>query len=129
MDYVQKEHKKSANELNKKNLRLFKSNAQWLLNFIRINRLQEETDKIKLQFKTEKISKTEKGNDLKKSNDTILHENKVLEKQRNELLQAVKKQLKLIDILKRQRTHLEAAQLFHFTQSEFLKTLEMGKKI
>ena len=86
-------------------------------------------DKLKIQNKGEKISKIEKTSDSKKSNDLLLQENKLLEKQRNELLQGVKKQLKLIDILKRQRTHLEAAQLFHYTQNEFLKTLEMGKKI
>lgn len=52
-----------------------------------------------------------------------------MERQRTELLQAFKKQLKLIDILKRERTHLEAAQLFHYTQNEFTKALDLGKKI
>lgn len=96
----------------------------------RINRLQEEIDKLKLQNKTEKINnKIDKNLDNQKPNETIQEENKILEKQRNELFQAFKKQLKLINILKRQRTHLEAAQLFHYTQNQFLKIMELGKKI
>ena len=115
LENVQKDHKKFENESNKKNLR--------------INRLQEEIDKLKIQSKTEKVSKTEKTNDVKKSNETLQQENQILLKQRIDLLQAFKKQLKLIDTLKRERTHLEAAQLFHYTQNEFLKALELGKNI
>lgn len=49
---------------------------------------------------------------------------KVLEKQRNELLEAFRKQMKLIDILKRQKVHTEAARLLNFTEEEFMKTLD-----
>ena len=75
------------------------------------------------------MSKTDKDSDFKKTNEILQQENKILEKQRNELLLGFKKQLKLVDILKRERTHLEAAQLFHYTQNEFMKTLELGKNI
>lgn len=51
---------------------------------------------------------------------------KRLEKQKAELLSAFKKQLKLIDVLKRQRVHLEAAKMLSFTEKEFAQTLEYG---
>lgn len=47
-----------------------------------------------------------------------------LEKQRTEILNAFRKQIKLIDILKRQKIHLEAARLLTFTEEEFMKTLD-----
>lgn len=49
---------------------------------------------------------------------------KVLEKQRNDLIAAFRKQMKLIDLLKRQRMHIEASRLLAFTEEEFMKTLD-----
>jgi len=49
---------------------------------------------------------------------------RVLEKQRDDLMEGFRKQLKLIDILKRQKVHIEAARLLAFTEEEFMKTLD-----
>lgn len=77
----------------------------------KISKLTEELEKAKLELKSHKFVKTEEKSDSNKLNERLIQENKKLEKQRNELLNGFRKQLKLIEILKRQKVHLEAAQL------------------
>ena len=55
-------------------------------------------------------------------------DNKRLERQRTELIAVLKKQAKLVDVLKRQRLHLEAAQLLGFTQAEFKAALPRARQ-
>jgi len=96
---------------------------------IRLNRALEDAEKYKnllARYKNENKNSSELFNadmaNLKK-------ENRVLIKQKNELLSAFKKQLKLIDILKKQKIHLESAKVLQFTESQFIKTLDIGQNI
>lgn len=77
----------------------------------RITKLTEELEKIKIEAKNNKLTTTEDRADTTKLTDRLLQENKKLDRQRGELLQAFRKQLRLVEILKRQRVHLEAAQM------------------
>ena len=60
---------------------------------------------------------------MRRDMDKLVEDNRKLEKQRNELLQAFKKQMKLIDVLKRMKMHIESAKLLAFTEDEFVKVL------
>ncbi|TMW65042.1 hypothetical protein Poli38472_009209 [Pythium oligandrum] len=92
---------------------------------VRLNRALEELEKVKAQLQEERRTNGEQII-TKSEYDQVVKESKRLEKQKNELLVAFKKQMKLIDLLKRQRIHMEAAKMLSFTEEEFSKTLELG---
>ena len=95
----------------------------------KLNRALEEVEKYKLALREAKINETGKNEGIRRDLDRLTEENKKLERQRNELLQAFKKQMKLIDVLKRQKMHIESAKLLAFTEDEFVRTLELGDKL
>ena len=95
----------------------------------KVNKLTEDLDKLKLNQRGEKIQHKQNINSEGSQAQQLANENKKLEKQRNELLIAFKKQLKLIDLLKRQKTHQEAAQMLKFTEEQFIQALELGGKL
>ncbi|ORX41961.1 hypothetical protein BCR36DRAFT_169181 [Piromyces finnis] len=90
---------------------------------IKLNRTLDELEKYKAQVN----SLTQEIKDLKendrKSIEQLLMDNKQLEKQKAEILLAMKKQMQLINVLKKQKIHIEAAKLLQFTEEEFLKAL------
>ncbi|RLN59256.1 hypothetical protein BBJ29_007442 [Phytophthora kernoviae] len=92
---------------------------------VRLNRALEELEKAKAQLQEEKRSHGEQMV-TKAEYDQVVRDSKKLDKQKGELLAAFKKQMKLIDLLKRQRIHMEAAKMLSFTEAEFSKTLELG---
>ncbi|KAJ0002114.1 hypothetical protein NQD34_001910 [Periophthalmus magnuspinnatus] len=94
---------------------------------IRLNRATEETQKLKCELSKMKQMSKDKIDEEHQSKVSLLAENKNLKKQKAELIVGFKKQIKLIDILKRQKMHFEAAKLLSFTEEEFLKALDWGE--
>ena len=92
---------------------------------MRLNRAIEELEKYKLKLKETRDLESNKNVEIKQELDRCLEDNRKLERQRNELLQAFKKQMKLIDILKKQKMHIEAAKMLSFTEDEFTKLLDV----
>ncbi|XP_063727884.1 testis-expressed protein 9-like [Symsagittifera roscoffensis] len=93
---------------------------------VRLNRALEEVEKYKTQLAKVNQNSKETSDTERKRMEQLINENKKLEKQKSELIAGFKKQLKLIDLLKRQRMHIEAAKLLHFTEEEFMKALDLG---
>ncbi|XP_033099974.1 testis-expressed protein 9-like isoform X1 [Anneissia japonica] len=102
------------------------STANQSVTEVRLNRALEEIEKYKLQIQQSKQSSRDSTEQDRKRLDQLQAENRLLNKQKNELMAGFKKQLKLIDILKRQKMHIEAAKLLSFTEEEFVKALEWG---
>ena len=95
-------------------------------NNVRLNRATETIESLKEQLKEARAGGREDSDTLRKQNEKMISEMRRLEKQRNELLNAFRKQLKLINVLKRQKLHIESAKLLNYTEAEFSKTLELG---
>nr|XP_020461806.1 testis-expressed protein 9 isoform X2 [Monopterus albus] len=94
---------------------------------VRLNRALEEVERLKTQLNKMQQMNKDKISEEHQSKENLLAENKMLKKQKAELIVGFKKQLKLIDILKRQKMHFEAAKLLSFTEDEFMKALDWGK--
>ncbi|XP_069480991.1 testis-expressed protein 9 [Ambystoma mexicanum] len=93
---------------------------------VRLNRALEETERYKMELNKLKQSSKDTATHEHRRIEDLRVENKKLEKQKTELMIGFKKQLKLIDILKRQKMHIEAAKMLSFTEEEFMKALEWG---
>uniref|UniRef100_A0AAV2LUL8 Testis expressed 9 n=1 Tax=Knipowitschia caucasica TaxID=637954 RepID=A0AAV2LUL8_KNICA len=94
---------------------------------IRLNRATEESQRLKSELNKIKQMNKDKSDEQYQGRENLQAENKNLKKQKAELVIGFKKQLKLIDILKRQRMHFEASKLLSFTEEEFMKALDWGE--
>jgi len=95
---------------------------------VRLNRALEELDRTRAQLKQLREDKDGAGHGARLEAQRLAAENTRLRKRQSELILAFKKQAKLIDVLKRQKLHVEAATLLSFTEDEFSKTLELGER-
>ncbi|CAH8456979.1 unnamed protein product [Schistosoma rodhaini] len=90
----------------------------------RLNRAIEESDRYKAELDKVRSSTRESVGSMRHNMDNLMAENKRLEKQKSELISTFKKQMKLIDILRRQKMLIEASKCLQITEDEFLKALD-----
>jgi hypothetical protein len=93
---------------------------------VRLNRALEELARLKEQLRSGKQRQGEQSTEGQQRIRAQEKEIRLLERQRTELLAAFKKQAKLINVLKQQKMHIEAAKLLSFTEEEFMRTLDSG---
>jgi hypothetical protein len=91
---------------------------------VRLNRALEEVERYKHQLEQAREGQRGAATGLKGENDRLRQEVKRLERQKTELVAAFKKQMKLIDVLKKQKVHMEAARTLQFAEEEFMRTLD-----
>mmetsp|Transcript_20401 Transcript_20401/g.18538 ORF Transcript_20401/g.18538 Transcript_20401/m.18538 type:complete len:332 (-) Transcript_20401:111-1106(-) len=90
-----------------------------------LKRALETITRLKSQVAEQQQQNQQSSGSIDKSAyDNLEQKVKLIEKQKVDLIAAFKKQMKLIDVLKRQKAHLEVAKLINFTEEEFTKTLD-----
>ncbi|CAH2005614.1 unnamed protein product [Acanthoscelides obtectus] len=102
-----------------KNLALITNNLE-----VRLTRAVEENDKLKNSFKTSKDEEKELKESYRKQINELTNSMKSIEKQKLELLNAYKKQMQLIDNLKKQKIYVEGLKMSEFSEAEYLKILD-----
>lgn len=123
------ERSEMLKEKDQLDLKLRKIDAENSSKEARINRLVEESEKLKASVKEAGHQDRDRASTDRREVDRLTNEIRKLERQRSELVTAFKKQMKLIEVLKRQRAHMEAARVLSFTEDEFIRILELGDKL
>lgn len=92
---------------------------------VRMRRAQDEAESLKVELHNLRRGKRDSQSGASREKvETLEKQNQVLVSQNKDLLIAFKKQLKLIEILKRQKLHVQAARVLNFSEEEFVKAME-----
>ncbi|CAE7365408.1 TEX9, partial [Symbiodinium necroappetens] len=140
------ERSELTKERDQLDLKLRKAEAECSSKEARLNRLMEESDKWKappgsqaapLKVGSGAAAATANVQDAERreERDRVASDRKEVDRLTGEI-NAFKKQMKLIEVLKRQRAHMEAARVLSFTEDllgkhadEFIRILELGEKL
>ena len=91
---------------------------------MKLSRALEECEKHK-QMLSKATEETKKfGSKSNECIEELAKKARTLERQRNDLVQAYRKQMKLIELLKRQKVHLELAKQLDIREADFLQVID-----
>lgn len=90
----------------------------------RLFKSQEDLEYLRKNFHLAKDGEKTMQTQLQQERQFFENQTKMMQKQRSDLISAYKKQLLLIDNLKRQNTCLEHAKLLQIGEKEFAKVLD-----
>jgi len=93
---------------------------------VRLKRALDSVEQLKQTLLQRKMEKTESTANSRKDHTELEEKIKELERQRSDLLLGFKKQMQLIDVLKRQKIHVEASRMLDFREEEFKSVLDWG---
>lgn len=91
---------------------------------MRLRRALEELERHKQLLAEARQKDSGRAELLSSEVSAVQAEVRRLERQKGELLAVVKKQMRLIDVLQRQKVHLEATKALALTEAEFMKILD-----
>eukprot|EP00744_Colponema_vietnamica_P017861 GILI01025145.1.p1 GENE.GILI01025145.1~~GILI01025145.1.p1 ORF type:complete len:234 (-),score=39.74 GILI01025145.1:82-759(-) len=102
------------------------SQAVGITSDTRLQKALEEIANLKTKIATMGSSSSAAGTGaaIQQQTEQLVRDKKKLELQRVELLNCIRKQNKLIEVLRRQKLHLEASKLLQMTEEDFTKVLE-----
>ncbi|KAI9012985.1 hypothetical protein BC832DRAFT_274196 [Gaertneriomyces semiglobifer] len=92
---------------------------------IKYKRVVDECDRLKREKSKGASEGKDKERNLKETNEKLLADLRRLQKQKQDILAAFRKQAQLVDVLKRQKMHLEAAKVLEFSEEEFMRILHL----
>lgn len=95
----------------------------------KIKGMERSLEENKGKIKEKKMIENEEKENFNKENEKLVGEQKKLLRQKNELLAGFKKLRKLIEILQKQKTHLEVVGSLGFMEEEFIKALDLPEKM
>ena len=95
----------------------------------KIKLMERTLEENKTKIKQKKSIEIEEKEVFSKENEKLKAEQKKLIRQKGELLTGFKKMKKIIEILKKQKLHLETAMGLGFTEEEYIKALDLPEKL
>ena len=103
------------------------SEAETKARDVRLNRALEEVERYKSALAEARDETKGGGAESRREATELRGDVRRLERQKQELTAAFKKQSRLVDVLRKQKTHLEAARVVQFAEEAFLNVLEKGE--